>query len=1311
MQAKLKPVKQKLIAILTVLVILATAFSYLSFPVWGGNADAATTEPFQKETVEISNGEFDQTSGSAPYEPSNWTAEALGGTNGTPTHGVVDLAPTEINKEDVLKNYKLDDYDEFSHGRFPQTPFGKNVSESASDLYFPGTNTKALMLNSAGSNVAYGYKSSSVSLSANSYYKISAWVKTGDFDNGGASLLVDGLKNPLMFKNIETTSYYNGHEANDDKSKNYGWVEYNFFIETSTMLDTSVTLSLQLGDAYTYTDKNGKEHSELQTASGYAFFDHITAFKLAPDEFRTNTANITNNNSFLYPDNENRTYNTNDDGTQLYYSENDAQYLCIDGNGDIVGSDDAAFEATEVGSFDNKSKGWSAAEESSGNFQYGIYDSLYEDTLGIKNATPFSPNGTSDNIALVSTYNQSKNEVYESKNVGIVTDYFNVRRFVNYRLSVWVKTENGAVASAAVSGYDYRGGVNTPGIDYGKPQLRKATELTEGDADNTSRNGWKEVAFYIKGSSFMDYSVRLELRLGVLKEDGTSEDAAGVAMFDNVRIEQITSKEYTDYSGGGTSVTFDAEATSNSITNNEFNNIEAYDEYNEPFAPTGWTLMSAGEDSTTGMSSHKVNEDYKNYVVSGVIASDAKTYTYKKPEGEQYISGTVTTHKQTDASGVPSNMLMIKSDESTGLPAENRKLGGVAVGYRSSSFSISANSVQRVDVTMLADDISGYGANLVLKNGTNVISSIEKITTTGNKYETYSFYVQTGETDISEVYVEIWLGLYDRNNNTDKLAYGTLFVENVALTNMSASESSDSEDTSAADAALEGARTAFTAKANEYHGKRTGSETNFAVYSTLTEDFTAFDYYENDYIRTAYNWTVGSVNSYSGNDALAYGIFDASEQAPAGYKHNASNRYTMLVQNVSPAASRIKSTITYPLKSGSYYTITLVAKVDIPAAQKSERPDYKGAYIGFVDSEFAINDVKTTDTVSDIYNPDSDVKGEYKTFTFYVKTAGELASEDDTDTSNTSDTIVTMELGIGGTASRDEWAVGSMYVNSITVNQSSNVDFEEAQARLENGGAVQGKYSVIADFSDDDNDDGDDDDDNNNNNNLTGDNWYVYTTVLLAVVLIVVVIAVLVRYYGIKRKRDAAGNAGAPSYDREKTLVRQHNKRAEDSSMIADKNLDSYEAFDEFEEDLIEEEQMRKLEAEELALLDAAELQEKDKTAAAEESETTEVEQTAAEEVTEAKPESAEEVKEELAAQEEATDEAHDEDYTYSDEIVDFTPSEQKKRELEAKKAEEARLKAEKEAAEKKAEEERLKAEAEKKAANRRYNNWDSFDD
>ena len=159
--------------------------------------------------------------------------------------------------------------------------------------------------------------------------------------------------------------------------------------------------------------------------------------------------------------------------------------------------------------------------------------------------------------------------------------------------------------------------------------------------------------------------------------------------------------------------------------------------------------MAAGEDGTTGMSTNVVDEEYRNYVVSGVVSSDATSYTYKVPGTVNGIkTGSIDTKYVSDNSH-PDNLLMIKADGQTGVPAN---YGGVAVGYRSLSFNAEAQSVQRVDVNMRVSNISGYGVNLVLKSGDRVVSTIERISDSkssddslthyaGDGYNTYSFYI------------------------------------------------------------------------------------------------------------------------------------------------------------------------------------------------------------------------------------------------------------------------------------------------------------------------------------------------------------------------------------------------------------------------------------------------------------------------------------------------------------------------------------------------------------------------------------------
>ena len=188
---------------------------------------------------------------------------------------------------------------------------------------------------------------------------------------------------------------------------------------------------------------------------------------------------------------------------------------------------------------------------------------------------------------------------------------------------------------------------------------------------------------------------------------------------------------------------------------------------------------------------------------------------------------------------------------------------------------------------------------------------------------------------------------------------------------------------------------------------------------------------------------------------------------PEGYKHaNATNRYSLLIRNDAPAASRISHSVSYTLSSGSYYRIDVMMKVDIPQSQSAERPDYMGAYIGISDTEYYASDIKTTTSSDDFYHDEGD-PDDYRMVTFFIHTSGTAATEgDDTSSTDTSDTIVSLEFGIGGTDSRDNWAIGSLYVNSITVSQSDASTFAEAQSNAENGGALYGKYNIIADYSD-----------------------------------------------------------------------------------------------------------------------------------------------------------------------------------------------------------------------------------------------------
>lgn len=109
---------------------------------------------------------------------------------------------------------------------------------------------------------AYTYTSSSFTMSATKYYKVSVFARTyglsTDADNGAYIELYMGSANeednPLSFK----------AQAQAD------WTEYDFFVKTASKSVSSITLRLSLGNVIVNDDvKTG-------LTSGYAFFDDVT---------------------------------------------------------------------------------------------------------------------------------------------------------------------------------------------------------------------------------------------------------------------------------------------------------------------------------------------------------------------------------------------------------------------------------------------------------------------------------------------------------------------------------------------------------------------------------------------------------------------------------------------------------------------------------------------------------------------------------------------------------------------------------------------------------------------------------------------------------------------------------------------------------------------------------------------------------------------------------------------------------------------------------------------------------------------------
>ncbi|MBE5731033.1 MAG: hypothetical protein E7350_03700, partial [Clostridiales bacterium] len=240
-------------------------------------------------TVEISENQFDAAGSSVLKSLNSWESSYIGDYSGNVISGVVDLSTDSGKLEDFMEKTKLDAYGEFADGKSkPTTPFGRNTNDPNGNLYFPGTNSKALMINTNDTDskrgTAYGYSSEDIELKAYSYYKFSVWTKTSDFSQDtGAVIKLSGFDYDIGFWNID-----NSEEINNST---LGFTEYVIYVATAEK-DSTVKLNLQVGDSYSFGEYGNVDYiAHNHPSSGYAFFDNITCNKLSANAFAHEASN------------------------------------------------------------------------------------------------------------------------------------------------------------------------------------------------------------------------------------------------------------------------------------------------------------------------------------------------------------------------------------------------------------------------------------------------------------------------------------------------------------------------------------------------------------------------------------------------------------------------------------------------------------------------------------------------------------------------------------------------------------------------------------------------------------------------------------------------------------------------------------------------------------------------------------------------------------------------------------------------------------------------------------------------------------
>ena len=226
----------------------------------------------------LKNGDFEfhgKWSETSPTSPSNWSYSADGGdfkvstSSNSVTKGIIDTA-----KYDKLdKKHKPVDPDKEGEYLNPGVPAATDDPET--EDVNEAELTKVLMINNIDYSANFYSSTTTLSVPAGQYGKISVWVNTIGLENYAGSTAGAYVKvktnvvkadsktyDPLVIKDINTKG---------------DWTEYVIYLTPNQTKATTYTLVLGLGE--------GNKHNVGNLVKGFAYFDNAKFTELSKEEY------------------------------------------------------------------------------------------------------------------------------------------------------------------------------------------------------------------------------------------------------------------------------------------------------------------------------------------------------------------------------------------------------------------------------------------------------------------------------------------------------------------------------------------------------------------------------------------------------------------------------------------------------------------------------------------------------------------------------------------------------------------------------------------------------------------------------------------------------------------------------------------------------------------------------------------------------------------------------------------------------------------------------------------------------------------
>ncbi|MGI6228594.1 MAG: hypothetical protein ACOYIN_03020 [Christensenellales bacterium] len=368
---------------------------------------------------------------------------------------------------------------------------------------------KFLMMHSVedtGDGFAVGYKSNTFSMSASSYYKISVWVKTYGADTVAGIYLTSespstGGEN--YFAKINTQTLNGGK-----------WTKFTFMVEVGLSSVSDAVLQLWLG-----VNKDIADIDELGLESdkslGTVIFDSVEIESVDKEKFDEATAgNFLKKMSFF---------------TDSF--------------------DSAASSETERTSVIRPAK-WSgqlSSDGTSANTVSGVVDTRYvdiENTFGLQEVTdpeedeevPTPEEIAASKISAEALTARTGNRLLVINNIrpngySYVSNSYSLSTEKFYKVSVWVKTYLIEGSGAYIKLY------------------LNSDESLRFDDIVTEDNEWVEYNFYVSTRA-ASLSSNITLGLGeFIDSEDESGLVSGYAMFDDIRVEEITADDFEEITG------------------------------------------------------------------------------------------------------------------------------------------------------------------------------------------------------------------------------------------------------------------------------------------------------------------------------------------------------------------------------------------------------------------------------------------------------------------------------------------------------------------------------------------------------------------------------------------------------------------------------------------------------------------------------------------------------------------------------------------------------------------------------------------